>query len=389
MFFKTCATLALATAAAAKPILAPRVPKDLTANRRSVVAARNINGNNFGGNVNDFGGNGNEFVPNGNEFGAKENDFVANGNEFGGNDDAFDFMDGFDNYRNQDVVIQVQQENVAVIQNGNDVRVIQESVNQVLVIDQEQNRNQRDINNLFRKSSYRNNFGDKTTVILVVTEVQIKIDDGRGNQVDQRVFAQSVVVANRGQQETETVMIFEARTLVQQDIINGNKDRIDQNQGFASPTENFNAQQTADIQVFGEKPSWTAIAEDPAATLGAVWEAELRDAQDVNNNAADNEQNKAAAEFERQALEDAQNQAGEQNVEEEAVVQTDEVAAAEDVAAEDVAAEDVTAEDEAAAVDEAAAAGELAAGELAAGEEAAVEDAAATPPVAEATSAAV
>jgi hypothetical protein len=83
---------------------------------------------------------------------------------------------------------------------------VQEVVNQILVVDNQNNGNRRDMNNLFRKSSYRNNNRDKTTVLLVVQEIQIIVDDGRGNQVQQQVFAQSVVVANRGQRQTETVM---------------------------------------------------------------------------------------------------------------------------------------------------------------------------------------
>lgn len=139
------------------------------------------------------------------DFGRNGNGNNRNNNN-NNNDNVFDLIDGFQNFRNQDTVVQVQQENVAVIQNGNDVRIIQEQVNQVLVVDQQNNRNRRDMNNLFRKSNFRNNNRDQTTVLLVVTEVQISVDDGRGNQVDQRVFAQSAVVANRGQRQTNTVM---------------------------------------------------------------------------------------------------------------------------------------------------------------------------------------
>lgn len=79
-------------------------------------------------------------------------------------------------------------------------------MNQILVVDGQNNGNRRDMNNLFRKSSYRNNNKDKTTVLLVVQEIQILIDDGKGNKAQQQVFAQSVVVANRGKKQTETVM---------------------------------------------------------------------------------------------------------------------------------------------------------------------------------------
>lgn len=43
-------------------------------------------------------------------------------------------------------------------------------------------------------------------MLLVVQEIQILIDDGKGNKAQQQVFAQSVVVANRGKKQTETVM---------------------------------------------------------------------------------------------------------------------------------------------------------------------------------------
>lgn len=81
-----------------------------------------------------------------------------------------------------------------------------QQVSEVLIVNQKQNGFNNDMNNLFRKSSMRNNNQDKATVIMVVQQIQIAIDDGRGNQFQQDIFAQSILVANRGARETQSIM---------------------------------------------------------------------------------------------------------------------------------------------------------------------------------------
>lgn len=43
-------------------------------------------------------------------------------------------------------------------------------------------------------------------MMLVVQEIQVSVQDSFGNAFEQNVFAQSAVVANRGQFATQTVM---------------------------------------------------------------------------------------------------------------------------------------------------------------------------------------
>jgi hypothetical protein len=219
---------------------------------------------------------------------------VVNG--FNGNDGAFNFIDGFNNFNQQQQVIQIQNQNLQIVDNGRQQAVVQQ-VEQVLIVDQVNNGFNNDLNNLFRKSNFQNQFRDVATVTLVVQEIQVAIDDGRGNQVQQNIFAQSAVVANRGARETQTVMVFDSRTLIAQDILGiaGATGALDK----ALPTK------TAGIQLFGAKPTWTAVAEDPAATLGAIWQGALQDLQDAQNDEADNKLNEQIAAEELKALEEA------------------------------------------------------------------------------------
>jgi hypothetical protein len=103
-------------------------------------------------------------------------------------------------------VIQVQEKNLQVVDDGRNRQVVVEQVNQVLVVDQVNNGFNNDLNNLFRRSNMGNRFNDISTVMLVVQEIRISVDDGRGNRVDQQVFAQRVEVANRGRERSQTVM---------------------------------------------------------------------------------------------------------------------------------------------------------------------------------------
>ncbi|EAT90221.1 hypothetical protein HBH56_059520 [Parastagonospora nodorum] len=271
MSLKYFATLALATIAAAKPISAP------VSKRQS-----NIFGDGFNGAVlNGFKG------------------------------DGFNFADGFNNFNEQQQIIQIQQENLQIIDNGRQQQIVQQ-VNQVLVVDQVNNGFSNDMNNLFRKSNFQNQFRDVTTVMLVVQEIQIAIDDGRGNQIQQEIFAQSVVVANRGARETQTVMVFDSRKLIAQDILGNNAfQNIGQFNGIAGATgavRNDIPTKTQGVQLFGAKPTWSAVAEDPAAALGGIWEQNIQDLQKNDNDAADIQLNAEIAKQEAQALKDAQQQ---------------------------------------------------------------------------------
>ncbi len=188
---------------------------------------------------------------------------------------------------------------------------------EVLIVDQVNNGFNNDLNNLFRKSNFQNQFRDVSTVTLVVQEIQVSIDDGRGNQVQQNIFAQSAVVANRGARETQTVMIFDSRTLIAEDILRDNAfANLGNFGGIAGATgalEKALPTKTAGIQLFGAKPTWTSVVEDPAATLGAIWQGALQDLQNAENDEQDNKLNELIAAEELKALQEALQQQDDQD----------------------------------------------------------------------------
>ncbi|OAL44366.1 hypothetical protein IQ07DRAFT_592436 [Pyrenochaeta sp. DS3sAY3a] len=276
MSFKTLATIALAaTLAAAKPINAPQALPGFT--KRANVFGQGFNG------------------------------AVVNG--FKG--DGFNFIDGFNNFNQQQQVIQIQEQNLQIVNNGFQQQVVQQ-VNEVLIVDQVNNGFQNDLNNVFRKSNFQNQFQDVSTVMLVVQEIQVAVDDGFGNAFQQNVFAQSALVANRGAFQTQTIMVFDSKTLIANQVLNNNAfGNIGQFGGIAGATGVLNANlptKTAGIQLFGAKPTWSSVAADPAATLGGIWEGAIQDLQSGEFDAQDNELNNQIALEEKKALEEAQNQ---------------------------------------------------------------------------------
>ncbi|KAH7128334.1 hypothetical protein B0J11DRAFT_504811 [Dendryphion nanum] len=278
MFSKTFAVLALATGlAAAKPI----------ARSDSAVSKRQ-----------SFGGVG------------------LNGG-FNGND--FDFVNGFDNFNNQQQVIQFQEENLQIIDNGFQQQVVQQAQN-ILIVQNENNGFRNNLNNVFRKSNFRNQFQEQTTVILVVQEIQVAIDNGFGGIFQQNVFAQSAIVANRGAFATQTIQIISQETLIAQNILGNDfrnfdrnafiagkqNDRNNRNKGFnIGGKQNVNIPtKTQNVQFFGARPTWSATASDPAATLGGFWANEIQDLQNVDNDVKDNELNNQIAAEEKKALDE-------------------------------------------------------------------------------------
>jgi hypothetical protein len=243
-------------------------------------------------------------------FGGKQfGDQAFNGavlNGFSGS--GFNFADGFNNFNQQQQVIQIKEESLQIVDNGRQQQIVQQ-VNEVLIVDQVNNGFNNDLNNVFRKSNFQNQFQDVTTVMIVVTEIQIAIDDGRGNQFQQEIFAQSIQVANRGARDTQTVMIFDSRTLIAQDIL-GN-DAFNQIQGFggvAGATGAFDGAmptKTQGVQLLAAKPTWSSVAADPAATLGAIWQKNVEDLQANGNDEADNQLNEMIAQMEKAALDEA------------------------------------------------------------------------------------
>jgi hypothetical protein len=97
--------------------------------------------------------------------------------------------------------VQIKEQNLQIVDNGIQQAVIAQA-QEVLIVDQQNSR----FNDLFRQSNFRNKFNDVTTVVMVVQQIQVAVDDGRGNIFQQDVFAQSALVANRGFGSTQTVL---------------------------------------------------------------------------------------------------------------------------------------------------------------------------------------
>jgi len=231
---------------------------------------------------------------------------VVNG--FSGN--GFNFANGFNQFNQQAQVLQIQEQNLQIVNNGFQQQVVQQ-VNQVLIVDQVNNGFNRNLNDLFRKSSFSNQFNQVTTVMIVVQEIQVAVADAFGNQFQQQVFAQSIQVANRGAAVTQSVMIFDSKTLIAQDVLaNGAFNAIGGFGGVAGATAAFDAAiptKTNAVQLLGAKPTWSSIAADPAATLGAIWQSNLLELQSQANDGADNGLNEEIAKIELEALAEGKN----------------------------------------------------------------------------------
>ncbi|USP80301.1 hypothetical protein yc1106_07575 [Curvularia clavata] len=226
------------------------------------------------------------------------------------NNGGFNFIDGFNNFNQQERIVQIQQQNVQIVDDRSRQQILQQA-QQVLIVDQVNNGFNNDLNNLFRKSNFANRFRDVRTTMLVVQEIVTVIDDGRGNRREQSIFAQNVVVANRNGRQQQTVMIFDSRKLIAQDILSNNAfDKLSRVGGIAGATGSLNKSlplKTKGYQLFDAKPSWANVEQDPAGELGAIWQAALQDLQDAKNDDQDNKLNEQLAEQEKKALEDAKN----------------------------------------------------------------------------------
>jgi hypothetical protein len=99
------------------------------------------------------------------------------------------------------------------VDNGFQQQIVQQA-SEVLIVQEQNNGFNNQLNNLFRKSNFQNQFPDQSTVLMVVQEIQVAVDDGFGNSIEQQVFAQSVLVANRGLAATQTVMSMYLLTLL-------------------------------------------------------------------------------------------------------------------------------------------------------------------------------
>lgn len=83
-------------------------------------------------------------------------------------------------------------------------------VNQLLLRDQKANAAQKEIDNVFRAAVMAQRDRERSTVMVVVTEIktQVAVVDSTGEKraIEANVFKQEAIVANRGKEETQTVM---------------------------------------------------------------------------------------------------------------------------------------------------------------------------------------
>jgi hypothetical protein len=110
------------------------------------------------------------------------------------------------------------EENVEAARNNGEEaaaqQVMLQQVNQALAIDQQANALTNEMDNVFRMAAFAQKDPEKSTVVVMVQEIKISIeivvqvDDEKEEKrkVDASVYKQEAMVANRGKQETETVM---------------------------------------------------------------------------------------------------------------------------------------------------------------------------------------
>ncbi|KAJ4325233.1 hypothetical protein N0V94_000755 [Neodidymelliopsis sp. IMI 364377] len=171
-----------------------------------------------------------------------------------------------------------------------------QQANQALAVEQQANAQQNEMDNVFRMTALAQKEPDKSTVLLVVQEIRITIevdvnvDDEKKEKrkVEAAMYKQEAIVANRGKRQTETVMIYSPRTLTAIDI-------AATDEAEATPTDSTNATapatKTIDAVLYNAKPTHTAIMEDPAAGMRAIWEAALEDRQSAEDRKKDVELN--------------------------------------------------------------------------------------------------
>jgi hypothetical protein len=181
---------------------------------------------------------------------------------------GFNFPGALNQFNDVQQIVQIKEQNLQIVDNGVQQAVIAQA-QEVLIIDQQNAR----FNDLFRQSNYRNKFNDVTTVVMVVQQIQIAVDDGRGNVFQQEIFAQSAVVANRGASSTQTVLVQDERQLIATQVLDGFGGRGAQATGAAF--QNNSNQRINDVALFNDKPVWSVEEKDPAAILGVQWQAEL------------------------------------------------------------------------------------------------------------------
>ncbi|KAJ4991782.1 hypothetical protein SVAN01_02632 [Stagonosporopsis vannaccii] len=171
-------------------------------------------------------------------------------------------------------------------------QLLLQGVDQALLADHKANAVANEMDNVLRAVALAQKEPEKTTVILVVQEVKVSIElevqteDKRqeSRNVDASVFKQEVIVANRGKQETETVLMYNPRTLTAADIARTPEAAATANGTLSAEVS---ATQTIAAVVYDAKPTHSQVIEDPAKSMRAALEATLEDRQDTARRAED------------------------------------------------------------------------------------------------------
>lgn len=83
-------------------------------------------------------------------------------------------------------------------------------VKQALLREQQAKAAQKELDNVLRAAAMAQREREKSTVMVVVTEIKVKVqvdkDKGEKKEIEADFFNQEAIVANRGKQETQTVM---------------------------------------------------------------------------------------------------------------------------------------------------------------------------------------
>lgn len=180
-------------------------------------------------------------------------------------------------------------------------------VNQALIRDQQANAAQKELDNVLRTAALAQREQQKSTVIVVVTEIKVKFldenDNGGKREIEADLFKQEAIVANRGKQETKTVMskqsdspwctfadcriVFDSRTLT----ASGPTDAEATDGANATKATEIAATKTAEAVLYNARPTHSAIIEDPAALMREALEAALDDRRKDENRRSDDEEN--------------------------------------------------------------------------------------------------
>ncbi|KAF2816074.1 uncharacterized protein BDZ99DRAFT_565946 [Mytilinidion resinicola] len=171
-------------------------------------------------------------------------------------------------------VIKITQINIKEIQKGNNVAIV-EQVKTVLIENSSNNKKK----NKKRKSAYKKKNSKNTTILIVVQKVVIEIADNKGNKVQELIFAQSEIIANKGQKKTDTIMISDASILIAS--IGGGAQGTGTGTGAAAATGvgtaaaaqitgtgvGNAANATEAVTLADVAPTWTSIDPDPIQAL--------------------------------------------------------------------------------------------------------------------------